>query len=105
MTKRTYLVPMVALAAFSGPALAKVGIEVPGSTDKPVENITDPTIARAFKDATEQSLAIYKRDGDLFSYTLDRQPDGTLLAQHRSHMSHESHHSHSSHRSHSSSRW
>lgn len=102
MAKRAYLVPMVALAAFSGPALAKVEVASAVPADKPIDVATNQTVVEAFKEATQQALAVYKKSGDLFSYTLDQQPDGTLIAQHRSHMSHESH---SSHRSHSSSRW
>lgn len=105
MKKRAYLVPMMAMTAFSTTAMAKVGIDVPDASNKPVDVMNDPTVAKAFKDAVEQSVVIYPKDGGLFSYTLDQQPDGTLLAQHRSHMSHQSHSSHTSHSSHISSRW
>lgn len=105
MKKRAYLVPMVALTAFSTTAMAKVGIDIPTTSDKPLDAVNDSTLTKAFKDAVQQSIVVYPKDGNLFSYSMDQQSDGTLLAQHRSHMSHASHSSHSSHSSHTSSRF
>ena len=96
MAKRKFLVPVaIALSALfpTFEVAAKVPVSAP-MTDAKTTLITD-------SDKRMIHELSFERDGDLFSFVIERGQGGEIFAAHRSHRSHRSH---SSHRSHYSSR-
>lgn len=90
MKKRDFLVPVAVAAGALTVAPAASAIESP-EVPSPVgvNQLTPAGSGSRVKVPTSQ--------GRLDSFVLNRQSDGTLIAQHESHISHESHESHASH--------
>jgi hypothetical protein len=113
MIKRSFLKPLsVVLAALASasawgstksvPPSAPLAPETFGTAPADSANLPIADSANLPIQPNEAREVLFRQDGDLFKFVLERTSQGTLLAQHYSHSSHDSHSSHSSHSSHRS---
>src|SRR6266480_2740063 len=105
MIKRSFLKPLsVVLAALASASAWGSTKSVPPSAPlAPETSGTAPADSANLPiQPNEAREVLFRQDGDLFKFVLERTSQGTLLAQHYSHSSHDSHSSHSSHSSHRS---
>ena len=105
MIKRSFLKPLsVVLAALASASAWGSTKSVPPSAPLAPETFgTAPADSANLPiQPNETREVLFRQDGDLFKFVLERTSQGTLLAQHYSHSSHDSHSSHSSHSSHRS---
>lgn len=92
MKNRSFLLPLTVLAAALLSQNSTANVAIQEDKVSPPDGLNAPDVNRDESRVTSKSIS-----GDLFSFILRRQGDGTLMAAHESHQSHESHRSHRSH--------
>lgn len=88
MKNRSFLLPLTALAAALLSQNSTANVAIQEDKVSPPDGLNAPDVNRDESRVTSKSMS-----GDLFSFILRRQGDGTLMAAHESHRSHRSHYS------------
>lgn len=98
MAKRSFLKPLSAVLAALGATTAWGGNKPVDPVKPTAHDMTAPVDpAHTQIQEGEARTVLYRENGDVFKFVLERSEKGVFMAQHESHASHSSHSSHRSH--------